>query len=143
MTKAQEIEKYILLCEGELERLYLETVIKKAELKALQQQRASLVKVKWVKEISKCFTDLKNTPIPLTAATIIKIIEKRTGIVADTSVKNKVSTVLSRMVNAGEVLKAEYAKTIYYGSPELFEKDGVTLNKRAKHLIITADDEDD
>lgn len=110
----------------ELEAILAKT---KFELQELKRINAGNVTIGWKESIKWCLSvDIDNSYFFVkTPAFVAKCIASKHGVEVTRDIKNKISTTLSIMHNQSLIGRVQHNGKSFYGMPELFKKDLVTL----------------
>lgn len=117
----------------------LETTLAKTkfELQELKRINAGNVTIGWKESIKWCLTvDINNGYFFVkTPAFVAKCIASKHGVEITRDIKNKISTTLSIMHNQGLIGRLQHNGKSFYGMPELFKKDLVTLKPENAKIV--------
>jgi hypothetical protein len=133
LTEINKKEESIKALEDQLSR-------QRFELQELKRKNAANTTIRWKESIRWClevdsdnaFFFIKNP------AFVAKCIASKHGVEITRDIKNKISTTLSTMFNAGEIGRVQYKGNTYYGLTKFFE--GETLESLKTKYVDRLED---
>lgn len=132
LTKIKEKEKAIKTLEQELAQ-------HRFQLQEMRRVNAESVTIKWKESIKWRLSVDAGSPYFFikTPAFVSKCIAQKHGIEITRDIKNKIATTLSIMHNQKLIGRIHYNGSSFYGLPDFFNEDLITLKEEYKERLNT------